>query len=303
MPTLTPHVCWRCRKRSQCGRRTYWADNDVRGNGSYGIEVAWESERITVKDNEVSETGIERPVDQALISAWEQSVSKGAGVALSLDRTPYGSGIYLFCLVTDSTVIRNRSHDNASAGIGLDLVNDNRVIANVVRDNRVGIMVSTANRNTFERNIVSTNADYGIIIAAAAAGAAALNDNLLTLNDMSVNGVNAFDSSGRKLTDADILKMIDAMPMTEAAKQQLHASRQMREMMLKTMRAQLKPATNRWDDGTYGNRYDDFDEVAEGFRDKNRDGIGERAHPIPGGTSVDRYPLSKERIADLSRTD
>ena len=150
------------------------ADNDVRGNGSYGIEVAWESERITVKNNQVTETGIERPVDQALISAWEHSVSKGAGVAVSLDRAPYGSGIYLFCLVTDSTVIGNKSHDNASAGIGLDLVNDNRVVANVVKDNRVGIMVSTSNRNTFERNVVSANADYGIIIAAATAGAAAI---------------------------------------------------------------------------------------------------------------------------------
>ena len=99
------------------------ADNDVRGNGAYGIEVAWESERITVKNNQVaSKTGIERPVDQALISAWEHSVGKGAGVAVSLDRAPYGSGIYLFCLVTDSTVIGNKSHDNASAGIGLDLV-------------------------------------------------------------------------------------------------------------------------------------------------------------------------------------
>ena len=279
------------------------ADNDVRGNGSYGIEVAWESKRITVRNNDVYKTGIERPVDQALISAWEHDVSQGAGVAVSLDRTPYGSGIYLFCLVTDSTVVGNRSHDNASAGIGLDLVNDNNVTGNVVSDNRAGIVVSTSSHNTLERNIVSANADYGIMIATATAGAAASSDNLLTLNDMSANRVNAFDSSGRTLTDADILKMIDAMPMLEAAKKQLRTSRQMREMMLKTMRAQLKPATNRWDDGTYGNRYDDFDEVAEGFRDRNQDGIGERAHPIPGGTSVDHYPLSAERVADLRVVD
>ena len=279
------------------------ADNDVRGNGAYGIEVAWESDRITVKNNQVTGTGIERPVDQALVSAWEHSVSQGAGVAVSLDRAPYGSGIYLFCLVTDSTVIGNKSHDNASAGIGLDLVNDNRVVANVVKDNRVGIMVATSSRNALERNVVTANADYGIIIATAAAGAAASGDNLLTLNDMSANGVNAFDSSGRELTDADIIKMIDAMPMIDAAKRQLRASRQMREMMLKTMRAQLKPASNRWDDGTYGNRYDDFDEVAEGFLDRNQDGIGERAHPIRGGTSTDHHPLSEERIADLGQVN
>ena len=99
------------------------------------------------------------------------------------------------------------------------------------------------------------------------------------------------------------MKMIDAMPMIDAAKKQLRTSRQMREMMLKTMRAQLEPASNRWDDGTYGNRYDDFDEVAEGFVDRDQDGIGERAHPIPGGTSTDHHPTSEEGIADLSQVD
>ena len=85
--------------------------------------------------------------------------------------------------------------------------------------------------------------------------------------------------------------------------EQTQRLQQMREAMLKAMRAQLKPAANRWDDGTYGNRYEDFDEVAEGFRDRDQDGIGEAAHKIPGGSSVDRHPLSEERIADLRQTD
>ena len=54
-------------------------------------------------------------------------------------------------------------------------------------------MVSTSSRNAFERNVVTANADYGIIIAATTPGAAASSDNLLTLNDMSANGVNAFE--------------------------------------------------------------------------------------------------------------
>ena len=56
---------------------------------------------------------------------------------------------------------------------------------------------------------------------------------------------------------------------------------------------------NRWDDGTLGNHYSDFDEAAEGFADADGDGVGEVAHPIPGGGHVDRYPLTAARVAAI----
>jgi hypothetical protein len=54
---------------------------------------------------------------------------------------------------------------------------------------------------------------------------------------------------------------------------------------------------NRWDSGSAGNRYSDFDEVPEGFTDVDADGISEVPHPIPGGLAVDNHPLDAERIA------
>jgi parallel beta-helix repeat protein len=275
------------------------AANEVRGNASYGIEIAWESERITVEENHVHKTGVERLVDWEMIAAWEKTVSEGAGVPVTLDRSAYGSGIFLFCLVKDSSVASNRSHDNAAAGIGLNLVNRNRIIANAIENNRVGISVSTSNENRFERNIVHANAEYGIRIAVAAPAAASSADNLLTLNDMSANGVNALDSSGGTPSAEDIDKIIDTMPFPDAVKDQLRTNRQLRDAMLKTYLEHIEPASNRWDDSTYGNRHDDFDEVAEGFVDDNDDGVGERTHPIPGGTAVDHFPVTPERLSRM----
>jgi parallel beta-helix repeat protein len=44
--------------------------------------------------------------------------------------------------------------------------------------------------------------------------------------------------------------------------------------------------TNQWDSGSAGNYYSDYTGI-----DNNTDGIGDAHHPIPGGVSIDRFPL------------
>jgi parallel beta-helix repeat protein len=44
--------------------------------------------------------------------------------------------------------------------------------------------------------------------------------------------------------------------------------------------------TNQWDSGSAGNYYSDYTGI-----DNNTDGIGDTPHPIPGGSSTDRFPL------------
>ncbi|MCR3884535.1 MAG: right-handed parallel beta-helix repeat-containing protein [Methanothrix sp.] len=48
--------------------------------------------------------------------------------------------------------------------------------------------------------------------------------------------------------------------------------------------------TNRWDDGSVGNRYGDFDDPEEGCIDADLDGICDRGREIPGGSNLDRFP-------------
>ena len=44
--------------------------------------------------------------------------------------------------------------------------------------------------------------------------------------------------------------------------------------------------TNQWDSGSEGNYYSDYNGT-----DPDGDGIGEDPHPIPGGESIDCFPL------------
>ena len=279
------------------------AENTVRGNGTYGIVITWESTRIAVENNEVFNTGRERALDPEMITALEKDLYAGSGIAASLMREHYGSGIALFCLATDNRILANDSHDNLAFGIVLNLVNRNLVSQNEVAANRMGIVLVTANDNRIEKNHVVGNADFGIRIAVAMAVAQPSNGNVLTRNDMEANGVNAFDSSGRALTADDLAGVLDTLPLPDMVRQQMRSDKRMRDKMAASYMKALKTGANAWDDGTLGNRYADFDEVPEGLLDTDGNGIGEAAHPIPGGPSIDRHPLDAARVATARKGD
>jgi parallel beta-helix repeat protein len=53
--------------------------------------------------------------------------------------------------------------------------------------------------------------------------------------------------------------------------------------------------TNQWDSSSEGNYYSDYTGA-----DNNTDGIGDDPHPIPGGESIDRFPLMHPWTGDTS---
>lgn len=275
------------------------ADNMARGNASFGIAAHWYSRRITIRSNTVHLTGIERKPDLALKERVEREITAGLGgkAVAKTSSEGVGTGIHLFCYVEDSLVESNHSHDNAGSGIGMVAVNTNRVSANLVTGNNAGIAIESSSDNRVEKNTVTDNAEFGIRIGSPTPMSGQSNGNVLTLNDISGSRTNAYDNSGRMLTPGDMDAMIEALPMPENVKQQMRANRMVRDMYLKTMREAYKPGANDWDDGRLGNHTSDFDEAREGFVDRDRDGISEVAHPIPGGSSVDRFPLNAERVA------
>lgn len=273
--------------------------NVVRGNANLGIAAHWYARRITIQSNTVHLTGIERKPDQAMIDRVEREMTAGlGGQAVAKVRTQeIGTGIHLFCFVEDSTVSSNHSFDNAANGIGMVAVNTNRVSGNRVTGNAAGIVIETSDANRVEANTVTDNAEYGIRIGSPEPMSGQSDGNVLAINDISGSRTNAYDNSGRALVPGDMDAIIDALPYPEKVKQQMRTSKMARDIYLKTMQDAYKPGSNAWDDGQYGNRYSDFDEAAEGFVDRNGDGISEVAHPIPGGTSVDHFPLDVERVA------
>jgi hypothetical protein len=136
----------------------------------------------------------------------------------------------------------------------------------------MGIDVSASTDNRFEANTVSGHADHGIIFKRWIKAQMPTANNLLINNDLSRNGVNAFDDSG------EAFELPDRGYVNEESRQRAIA---------------IHSVANRWDDGTRGNHYDDFDKLDEGFTDSDGDGIGETPHPIPGGAAIDRHPLAQ----------
>jgi parallel beta-helix repeat protein len=273
--------------------------NSIAGNGFYGVTITWDSHGNRVEDNVVTMTGRVREVDPALIRAWEVELAKVSGIPVTFDRDPYGSGISLFCLAHENRIERNRVFDNLAYGIILDLADRNAVAANRVETNRSGILVAASSQNEILRNRVDGNQAYGVRIGVDSVIKQVPADNLVAMNALTRNAVNAFDSSGRVVTAADIEAIVDTLPLPQIIKDQMAKNPIVRQQMINAYLAQMKPAANRWDDGTLGNHHDDFDEEAEGFRDRDGDGISEAGKPIPGGKSVDRHPLTAARVESL----
>jgi hypothetical protein len=67
--------------------------------------------------------------------------------------------------------------------------------------------------------------------------------------------------------------------------------------MAAALAAQQAATANRWDDGSHGNRHDDFDAPDEGFVDRDGDGIGEARLSIPDSGATDNLPLTTEALA------
>lgn len=275
------------------------SDNTVRGNANLGIAAHWYARRITIQSNTVHLTGIERKPDRAMTERVEREITAGlGGQAVAKVRTQeIGTGIHLFCFVEDSTVSSNHSFDNASNGIGMVAVNTNRVSENRIANNASGIAIESSSNNRVDANMVTDNADYGIRIGSPEPMSGQSDGNVLSMNSMSGSRTNAYDNSGRALVPDDMAAIIEALPYPEKVKQQMRTNKAVRDMYLKTMQDAYKPGSNAWDDGQLGNHYGDFDELQEGFADRDNDGISEVAHPIPGGTSIDRFPLSADRVA------
>lgn len=134
-------------------------------------------------------------------------------------------------------------------------------------------------------------------MAPAALLNAAATNNLMVGNLLRGNAVNAYDSSDIVPTAEEFQRIFARFLFDTPGI--APGSPGSRGWMVQSYLSAFQPGMNRWDDGVHGNYYDDFDEPVEGFRDANRDGVGEAPRPIPGGRHVDRFPLSVERANSL----
>jgi parallel beta-helix repeat protein len=280
------------------GNGNVFTDSSFEENGIYGLFLGWLNdpalandmqawfkvlrtlknvEKNTVEGNSFTGNGFAGLI--LAQAAFENEISgntaTGNGGAIPVDVKPWsrGAGIYLSCGPMRNVISENDVRGNDNSGITIDPGFDNIFRNNRITDNTsMGFSVSASTGNRFEGNAVSGHADYGIIFRRWVTAQLPAANNLLTGNALSRNRINADDESGVAF------ELPDLGFVNEESRRRTLA---------------IHSVANRWDDGARGNYYDDFDEEAEGFTDRDGDGVGETPHPIPGGAAVDNHPLAQ----------
>jgi len=151
--------------------------------------------------------------------------------------------------VTGNEIAANAVHDNLAWGIALDSTShDNRLTANVLAGNRVGLKREGAKDNVVRANSVDDNTAYGIDVDVpdgVVPFAPASSGNLFVLNDLRGNAVNARDTSDHVFGEAEFLAALDDYPFPKELREMMAVMPQVRARMAAQMRASLQSGANR----------------------------------------------------------
>ena len=166
-------------------------------------------------------------------------------------------GILLYDSSNNNTITSNTASDN-NYGIYLAYPSNNMLKDNNASNNGVGIYLYGSSNNMLTSNTASDN-NYGIYLGYSS------NNNILqnsTANTNNLYGIYLQSSSNNTIYHNNLINNTNSNACDDG--------------------------NNTWDDDypSGGNYYSDYDGT-----DNNTDGIGDTPHPIPGGSSVDYFPL------------
>ncbi|CAD6492575.1 MAG: Periplasmic copper-binding protein (NosD) [Candidatus Argoarchaeum ethanivorans] len=186
--------------------------------------------------------------------------------------TSKNNGILL--VRTDNSDISNSNSSNNDYGIYLYSSSNNNITNNNASSNNFGIYLSYSSNNMLTNNIASNNR-YGVYLFYSS-------NNMLTNNIASNNryGICLSSSSNNTLTNNTASNNNNGIFLWYSSNNTLYHN----NLINNTNNNAYDTSTNQWNTSTVGNYYSDY-------TGSDSDGIGDTSYQIPGGSSIDHFPL------------
>lgn len=173
----------------------------------------------------------------------------------------------VYCIDCSNITIKDLTIEHNFAGIYFQNTSDSHILNNSLRNNSMGIFFVDSEGNYIEENTLTGNA-YGIYLRASYMNCA---NNTISLNNASKNDYGIFLNIEGSRGQSNLI-----FNNTLIGNKKANAY----------SRGQAK-----WDNGSAGNRYSDYDELAEGCNDSDLNGFCDSPYKIRGGPAVDRHPI------------
>ena len=179
------------------------------------------------------------------------------------------------------------------AGIRI-LSDENEIVENNITNNDYGIFVLGTKHNTFKRNILYDNDDYGIYIDRGWTKGSKFNNVSQNVFSKNYYGLRIRGSTKNIVTQNAFINNSRGLYFCCGAYQNTIFKN---NFINNTEWNAKDDLGNTWDNGTIGNYWSDFHNETQGAFDNDTNGIIDKAYQIPasagGSKSEDRYPLVK----------